>query len=692
MWPQEYIALKDIENLLICGICYEFMDTSVMTLCSHNYCSLCIRKYLHYKTQCPACFAETFEKDLRKNKILDEIITKFSQIKDKLKRVLQIHIQFSKFDENNQVSTIPKLLHQNNDTNINEQENKIIYNQIINNTSENNISPSINVQNNIFSPSTSGISRIPLMFTPKSHKRNKVTNIEKTKVVICPVCKVTISEIKINRHLDDCLKRESMKEKPQINESIRKPLPKLVFNLMKDAILRKKLKEFGLSLQGDRRTMENRLQRYIILYNAECDKSNPRSISELVKQCEDEENLERKINKTFLNKLNFTRNTEQNVIENERKKYLETHKDSFENLIKNIKRVDTTKRPSVRRSLLKESIEREINEDVPDKCQKRENLDDSMTYIEQNDFNSLKSDVYIEDSDSDSTCPLQMYSSTEPNKFFNIESSPSNNTVLQNKSETSDQENVDQEQSMLSNHSPINKTEKNDNLNAFNDISTYDPLTQSINTFCEDVSNNFKDLSNTSKYKKLRRNKELSSKNEIQQINSVSSNIKDLDSDRTLDQEERQDKKSKSVLQDIACDLSNDDNDSTDNKFNYGELHSTNYGFLNNSVINFSNLEKENVSSSPEYNRIQSLQKRTRDLMQTDNKIIPNTKKKIKKSSHNSPETKETNIEESLCTFNDETIKYLRNKSRLRKRERNITEDISVLRKSTRRKIKDNNS
>lgn len=100
-------------------------------------------------------------------------------------------------------------------------------------------------------------------------------------------------------------------------------------------------------------------------------------------------------------------------------------------------------------------------------------------------------------------------------------------------------------------------------------------------------------------------------------------------------------------------------------------------------------MEKENVSSSPD--RIQSLQKRTRDLMQTDDKIIPNIKKKIKKLSHNSPDTKETNIEESLCTSNDETIKYLRNKSRLRKRERN-TEDISVLRKSTRRKIKDNNS
>lgn len=86
-------------------------------------------------------------------------------------------------------------------------------------------------------------------------------------------------------------------------DSKRKPLPKLVFSLMKDAILRKKSKEFGLSSQGDRRALETRLQRYIVLYNAECDKPNPRSIPELLKQCEDEENLEKKINKSsvFIN-------------------------------------------------------------------------------------------------------------------------------------------------------------------------------------------------------------------------------------------------------------------------------------------------------------------------------------------------------------------------------------------------------
>lgn len=67
---------------------------------------------------------------------------------------------------------------------------------------------------------------------------------------------------------------------------------------MKDNVIRKKLKELGLSSQGDRKTLENRLQKYMILYNAECDKTCPRPISELIKQCEEEENLEKKVQKS----------------------------------------------------------------------------------------------------------------------------------------------------------------------------------------------------------------------------------------------------------------------------------------------------------------------------------------------------------------------------------------------------------
>jgi len=81
------------------------------------------------------------------------------------------------------------------------------------------------------------------------------------------------------------------------NEQKRKPLPKLVLSLMKDNIIRKRLKQLGLSSQGDRKALESRLQRYTVLYNAECDRTYPRPISELIKQCEEEENLEKKVQK-----------------------------------------------------------------------------------------------------------------------------------------------------------------------------------------------------------------------------------------------------------------------------------------------------------------------------------------------------------------------------------------------------------
>lgn len=80
-------------------------------------------------------------------------------------------------------------------------------------------------------------------------------------------------------------------------KSKRKPLPKLVLSLMKEGEIKKKLKELGLPCVGDRKVLELRLQRYITLYNAECDKDDPRSVSELIKQCDEEENLEKRANK-----------------------------------------------------------------------------------------------------------------------------------------------------------------------------------------------------------------------------------------------------------------------------------------------------------------------------------------------------------------------------------------------------------
>ncbi|XP_076628275.1 E3 ubiquitin-protein ligase RAD18 [Colletes latitarsis] len=656
MWPQEYIELKLIEDLLVCGICYEYMETSVITSCSHNYCSLCIRKYLHYKTQCPVCFAETFEKDLRKNKVLDEIITQFSQVKDRLKKCLRNQIDFLPFNRSDIILNTPKSVHRVKEKHLIKQEDKIINKSF---TFMNNGSPSSNVQINLSSPSTSGNSRIPLMFTPRSTKRPNITIAEKTEDVICPVCKVTISEMHINRHLDDCLKRESTNNRPQVRESNRQPLPKLVFTLMKEAVIRKKLKEFGLSTQGDRKVMEARLQRYIVLYNAECDKSNPRPVSDLIKQCEDEENLEKNIYKTssFINKLQVNRNTEENVINEERKKYLETYKDSFENLIRKIKRTDPPRNSSAKRNLLNEHVQ--SSESILHEHEaKDENSDNSVTESDKNESMNLVE--YIEDSDSDTNCPLQVYSSTHSIKLHNAKLSCSDKDIPKNEFECYE-EHVDTNLDILSDISVSNKDT---------------PMDTDSKNACSILQDEI-------------RKEELSLNDEIR-MDSVTTNTEDFNPNNILDHEEA-DRKSTSVLQDVLCDLSS--NDSIDSKCNYEKSHSIDHEFLNNTAKDLSNLEKENINLTSGSSGSRSLRKRDRDPVQNDNRIVSSVKKKIKKfSQYHDSETDESNNEESLRALNSNENNYVEPKSRLKKRVLNTitTKDTPVLRKSVRKKFKKN--
>ena len=79
------------------------------------------------------------------------------------------------------------------------------------------------------------------------------------------------------------------------NETKLKAIPKLVLNLMKDPELRRRLKEYGLSTAGDSKALKARLNKFQILYNTERDKAVQRSLAEISKQCEDEEQIEKKV-------------------------------------------------------------------------------------------------------------------------------------------------------------------------------------------------------------------------------------------------------------------------------------------------------------------------------------------------------------------------------------------------------------
>lgn len=242
----QYVVLlfQCIKELLTCGICYEYMNTSVMTLCSHNCksakthrenacfliysytyiynvyfiildCSLCIRKYLLYKTQCPICFTETFEKDLRTNKILDEIITQYLIVEEKFEKE-SYHQKIENIKNDNSTD-----LYSLNNFECKKETDVPNASGISHKISDSPVStltistPRIqrDYQQNISSPSTSTLSKIPSIFIPKS--KNDFRNQKDCKVVICPVCKVDVPESNINKHLDDCLKREDTKDQPE---------------------------------------------------------------------------------------------------------------------------------------------------------------------------------------------------------------------------------------------------------------------------------------------------------------------------------------------------------------------------------------------------------------------------------------------------------------------------------------------
>ncbi|POI35002.1 hypothetical protein CIB84_001248, partial [Bambusicola thoracicus] len=136
--------------------------------------------------------------------------------------------------------------------------------------------------------------------------------------VDCPVCGVAISEEYINKHLDSCLSREEKKDCLRSSAHKRKPMPKVVYNLLSDRDLKKKLKEHGLSSHGSRQQLIKRHQEFVHVYNAQCDSLNPKSVAEIVKELSKNEKIrvQLELNKSGENSLTFTKDqTEEEIDE-----------------------------------------------------------------------------------------------------------------------------------------------------------------------------------------------------------------------------------------------------------------------------------------------------------------------------------------------------------------------------------------
>ncbi|XP_054450948.1 E3 ubiquitin-protein ligase RAD18 [Pteronotus mesoamericanus] len=351
-WPPGLEVLKRVDDLLRCGICFEYFNIAMMIpQCSHNYCSLCIRKFLSYKTQCPTCCVTVTEPDLKNNRILDELVKSLNFARNRLLRfalesppispascssknlAAKAHTpvafrhslkQGSRLMENFLVretgGSTSKLL-------INKNESKFSPQKEVSTSAKTKETPSLGKV-------ASGIAGANVPEAPSTSTLKQVTKVD------CPVCGVNILEDHINKHLDNCLSREEKKESLRSSVQKRKPLPKTVYNLLSDRDLKKKLKEHGLSIQGNKQQLIKRHQEFVHMYNAQCDALHPKSAAEIVQEIENMEKTRMRLEASKLNEsvMVFTKDQTEKEIDEIHSTYRKKHQSEFQLLVDQAKK------------------------------------------------------------------------------------------------------------------------------------------------------------------------------------------------------------------------------------------------------------------------------------------------------------------------------------------------------------------
>ncbi|NWW40738.1 RAD18 ligase, partial [Panurus biarmicus] len=339
-----------VDDLLRCGICFDYFSIAVMIpQCSHSYCSLCIRKFLSYKTQCPTCCVAVSESDLKNNRILDDLVKSFNSAREQLLQLVLdaapipspapgqwaaagSHSSPGSQPDSKNLPGIDSFLRRDKVCTSMKAGGLAWIGQKGFKTEEHHDLHSTSAEVG-GEDSKVGPQEIP--GCTKSLEKPSTSVVKGDKKVECPVCEVAILEQYINKHLDSCLTREEKKDSLRSSAHKRKLMSKVVYNLLSDRELRKKLKEHGLSTSGSRQQLIRRHQEFVHMYNAQCDSLNPKSVAEVVKELEKNEKtrVQLECNKPGENSLTFTKDQTEEEIDEIHTEYRNKHRSEFKFLV-----------------------------------------------------------------------------------------------------------------------------------------------------------------------------------------------------------------------------------------------------------------------------------------------------------------------------------------------------------------------
>ncbi|KAM9324384.1 LOW QUALITY PROTEIN: E3 ubiquitin-protein ligase RAD18 [Gastrophryne carolinensis] len=332
--------LQALDDLLHCGICFDYFNIAmIIPQCSHNYCSLCIRRFLSYKTQCPTCLVTVTEPDLRNNRLLDDVVQTFLTARKHMSH----HVADSLALSSHNLST--GKLAAARSQGCSGKKTKEEGTSMVKFLTKTNKEPTseISLEETIdFSLSAHQIKQEESVdeesVAETSFTQGPSTSASKVTVKVeCPVCGVGILEQYINKHLDSCLTRDEKKESLRSSGQKRKPITKVVYNLMSEKDLRKKLKEVGLSTQGSKQQMIRRHQEFVHMYNSQSDSLNPKSAAEIIQEIEKNEKIRSSLEAKQESAMTFKKEQSEEEIDSIHQQYRKKHKSEFQQLVEQVK-------------------------------------------------------------------------------------------------------------------------------------------------------------------------------------------------------------------------------------------------------------------------------------------------------------------------------------------------------------------
>ncbi|KAL4971474.1 Postreplication repair E3 ubiquitin-protein ligase rad18 [Aspergillus desertorum] len=271
--------LAPFETSLRCQVCKDFFDNPVITSCSHTFCSLCVRRCLSTEGKCPTCRSSDQELKLRRNWVVQELVEGFKNARPSILQLAK-EAKAGANDWDAVTAEEPALKRRK-------------------------MEPSAIVGTN--GPAEEGIRTRSQSRGCVRHAQAPIEMIDDDQdeeflpedgLVPCPVCGRRMKEEAVFRHLDTCTGGAGV-SKPaafgSLAPGLRKPspvaagkpperLPVINYSLLKDTVLRKKLKDLGIPNWGPRALLQRRHTEWMNLWNANCDSKTPKPKRELLRE------------------------------------------------------------------------------------------------------------------------------------------------------------------------------------------------------------------------------------------------------------------------------------------------------------------------------------------------------------------------------------------------------------------------